>query len=127
MNENLAICSICNKKLKSINSAHLKTHGLDLKEYNILFGLNYKTKNICSYEYHNPDKRYKDLLNFKCKFLNINSIGINLQFLFYSSLINFLTSKYLSSFNKNKTFLFCLLMVINCKFCKILRYFFIVL
>ena len=78
MTENFDVCNICNKKLKSINTAHLKTHGLDLKEYNILFGLNDKTKNICSYEYHNPDQRYKDLLNFKCNLQVFNDSKDNL-------------------------------------------------
>ena len=59
-------CAICNQEFKSITNSHVKTHGINLEEYFLLYGRANVDTSQCGYAYKNPSERYPDLLEHNC-------------------------------------------------------------
>jgi len=49
LNNNNIHCKICNKKFEKLTSSHVKTHGLNLNDYRLLFGIEGKDYKQCEY------------------------------------------------------------------------------
>ena len=72
-NSNFIQCKVCNKKLKSLTTSHLKTHHLTLKSYCNLFGLENSENQRCQYSsenyFNDPTyNQHKCVLNVDSKF-----------------------------------------------------------